>query len=300
MPKQRLNIADDGDPPVNTQAAALAERLRWLPVDGSDPTAVPAPLAQVLTPVRRYVHAQPTHTPINRIEYELLGALALSGWAMRAALTEAVNWHKGLDPRSGVFKQAWAHLQHADLWHCDLVRVAGRSVALVRLTDYGRERLTAVGLPACASEWDIILARHSGDAARQSEHTAAIVLFLHHARRFDYVAEACPMLPQAGRAQPDVRLLDDGEQIYVEVQGRGGEVWRRVQKWQNQVALQGHVALCACTPSAAERLAREAQRSGVRRGSATDLISLAQGQTLDLWTLRWSSPYMPLDRLCAP
>ena len=166
MLKQRMNIADDGDLPVNTQAAALAERLRWLPVDGSDPTAVPAPLAQVLTPVRRYVHAQPTHTPINRVEYELLGALALSGWSMRAALTEAVNWRRGLDPRSGVFKQAWAHLQHAGLWDCELVRVSGRSVALVRLTDSGREHLAAVGLTACASEWDTILARHSGDAAR--------------------------------------------------------------------------------------------------------------------------------------
>lgn len=76
--------------------AELAQQLAWLPTDGSDPTGVPAPLAAVLTPVKRYRHTAPSHAPINRLEYEFLAALALSGWSMRVALTAAVNDAKGL------------------------------------------------------------------------------------------------------------------------------------------------------------------------------------------------------------
>ncbi len=79
--------------------AGLAEQLAWLPTDGSDPTGVPAVLAAVLTPVKRYRHTAPKRAPLNRLEYEFLAALALSGWSMRAALAEAVNHSKDLHRR---------------------------------------------------------------------------------------------------------------------------------------------------------------------------------------------------------
>ncbi|MCX6031831.1 MAG: hypothetical protein NT169_21335 [Chloroflexi bacterium] len=277
--------------------ADLADRLRWLPVDGSDPTGVPAPVAEVLTPVRRYVRTLPKHTPLNRVEYELLAALAWSGWSLRAALTEAVNYHKYLDRRSGTYKLAWQHLAQAGLWACVLVRAGGRRLAMVRLTDHGRTRLAQVGVTAVAAEWDLIAARHSGGASGQLQHTGALCAFLYHARRHGYTGEPCPILAHAGRAQPDVLIENAIQQLYVEVQGRGGESWRRRQKWINQMALQECVALCADTPAAAARLAREAQLAGVPLGYATDLTSLATGATAGLWTLRWRSAYMPLERL---
>lgn len=301
MDEYEAEMADDAvlvDP-----IACLADQLRWLPQDGSDPTGVPRALATVLTPVTRYRRTLPTRTPANRIEYELLAALALSGWSLRVALTEAVNFHRGLDPRSGVYKQAWTRLTAAGLWDCQVARLGGQrgwQLALVRLTDAGWDRLAQVGVNAIESEWDTILARHSGDATRQLPHTASLITFLYHARRHGYSSEPCPILPHAGRAQPDALITDTHGSLYVEVQGRGGEIWRRRQKWANQVALQGQVALCAETPSAALRLAREAQQAGIRHGQATDLRSLAQSQMTGLWTLRWRSPYMPLDRLCTP
>lgn len=274
--------------------AGLAEQLAWLPTDGSDPTGVPAGLVIVLTPVKRYRHTAPRRTPANRLEYEFLAALGLSGWSMRAALAEAVNYGKDLHRRSGSFKLAWRQLEQAGLWQCALVRAGQRRLALVRLTAKGAALLAQAGLTVVASEWEQVEARHRGDTADQLRHTAAICAFLYHARRGGYAAQPCPVLPQASKAEPDVALTQAGPPIYVEVQRRGGEPWRRIDKWRNLYRLQGFVALCADTPALAERLAREAQQAGVPRGYVTNLTDLADGSP-GLWTHRWRSQHGPLE-----
>lgn len=273
----------------------LAQQLAWLPTDGSDPTGVPAPLAAVLTPVKRYRHTAPSHAPVNRLEYEFLAALALSGWSMRVALAEAVNQGKDLHRRSGSFKLAWRQLEQAGLWQSTLVRAGQRRLALVRLTDPGKALLAQVGVTAVASEWEQIEARHRGGGAGQIRHTAAICAFLYHARRNGYTTEPCPLVEGAGNAEPDAAIENDEEYLYVEVQGRGGETWRRADKWRNQYRLQGRVAICADTPLLAERLAREAQIAGVPVGYLTNLTDLADGFVKGLWTHRWRSQHSPLE-----
>ena len=47
--------------------AELAEQLKWLPTDGSDPTGVPAVLAAVLTRGKRYRRTAPKRSPLNRL-----------------------------------------------------------------------------------------------------------------------------------------------------------------------------------------------------------------------------------------
>ena len=206
---------------------------------------MPAPLATVLTPVKRYRHTAPSHASVNRLEHEFLAALALSGWSMRVALAEAVNHGKDLDRRSGSFKLAWRQLEQAGLWQAVLVRAGQRRLALVRLTETGKALLAQVGVTAVASEWEQIEARHRGGGAGQIRHTAAICAFLYHARRNGYTTEPCPIIEGAGNAEPDAGIENDEEQLYVEVQGRGGEAWRRADKWRNLYRLQGRVATLA-------------------------------------------------------
>ncbi len=266
-------------------SAALAEQLRWLPVDGERPTGVPRALADVLSPIRRYRRRPPSHASLDRLEYELLAALACSGWSLRHALVEAVNHDRYLAPRSGSLKLACAHLAHAGLWAAADVRVAGRRPVLVRLTPLGRASLAQVGITAIESEWEEIEARHAGGSAGQSAHTAAICLFTYQARRRGWRTEVCPVLG-GGRSAPDVRAARDLA-AYVEVQRWGGEMWRHADKWRNQFALQGFAAICAETPTLAARLAREAQLAGVPTGRITDLATLAAGGAPDLWTHYW-------------
>jgi len=198
----------------------LAQQLAWLPTDGSDPTGVPAPLAAVLTPVKRYRHTAPSHAPVNRLEYEFLAALALSGWSMRVALAEAVNHDKDLDRRSGSFKLAWRQIEQAGLWRCVLVRAGQRRLALVRLTETGKALLAQIGVTTVASEWEQIEARHHGGGAGQIRHTGAICAFLYHARRNGYTTEPCPIIEEAGNAEPDAGIENVAQPVPLAGPGR--------------------------------------------------------------------------------
>jgi hypothetical protein len=124
-------------------------------------------------------------------------------------------------------------------------------------------------------------------------HTAAICLFLHHARARGYATVACPTNPTFGMAEPDAVITRGDERTYVEVQGRGGWAWRKATKWRHQAELQGYAAICALTPAWARRLATEAQIVGVEIGYATDLATLANAAPMGLWTLRWRSRHSP-------
>jgi hypothetical protein len=270
------------------QLADLVDTLPW----GAN--GVPEPLAPLLT--RDQLRSKPSGgLPAGRIEYQLLAALGLSGWSVRADLVQAVNRHKGLRPRSGTYLAAFRRLAEAGLWTTFETSFSLRKLALVRLTPLGWQLLTETGLFVLASEWEQIEALHSGDTARQMAHTAAICVFLHHARVRGYATVACPLDPAFGPAQPDAAIARDGLRTYVEVQGRGGMPWRKAAKWRNQADLQGCAAICALTPAWARRLAAEAQIVGVEIGYVTDLATLANAAPAGLWTLRWRSRHSPLE-----
>ena len=270
------------------ELADLVDALPW----GAG--GVPEPLAPRLT--RDQLRAKRSGgLPAGRIEYQLLAALGLSGWSVRADLVQAVNLHKGLRLRSGTYLAAFRRLAEAGLWTTYATSFSLRKLALVRLTLLGRQLLQAAGTEGVTSEWERIEATHRGDTRRQIAHTAAICLFLHHARARGYATAACPTDPAFGPAEPDAAIARDGLWTYVEVQGRGGWAWRKAAKWRNQAELQGYAAICALTPAWAQRLAAEAQIVGVGIGYITDLATLANAAPAGLWTRRWRSRHGPLD-----
>ena len=119
------------------QLADLLDALPW----GAD--GVPEPLAPLLTRAQ----ACPKRSgglPAGRIEYQLLAALGLSGWSVRADLAQAVNLHKGLRPRSGTYLAAFRRLAQAGLWQTYETSFSQRKLALVRLTPLGWQLLAEV------------------------------------------------------------------------------------------------------------------------------------------------------------
>ncbi|MBP7961455.1 MAG: hypothetical protein KBG20_03795 [Caldilineaceae bacterium] len=254
----------------------LLPLLDRLPSDPHTFLGLPAALAPHLSTVKRA-----TRRPQPWTEYRLLAALALSGWSFRYGL--------GADPNSGQTKRAFHQLTSAGLWEEQRVRITVNAV-LVRLTPLARSLLTEVGLTPVESEWERMERLHRGDTSTQLAHTAAVCTFAHHARTFGYDAQVCPDVD--GPAEPDVLLVKDEETLFVEVQRRGGEPWRRVAKWHNLARLQGEVLLCAETPAQAHRFAQEARvHAGASQGRFTDLVSLFNG-TPGLFTHQWSSRYM--------
>jgi hypothetical protein len=228
------------------------------------------------------------------VAFQLLAALGISGWSARLDLQSAVNTIRRTSQASGVYVRAWQALKQAGLYETQTRFFGRRPVALARLTDLGRTLLAQAGVTPIASEWERIAASHRrAGAGEQMPHTAALCLFLHHARVRGYATEACPV-GDFGGAEPDAGIWRAGGLTYVEVQRRGGTVWRRARKWHHQYALQGYAAICALTPAWARRLATEAQLVGVSIGYVTDLATLAGAAPVGLWTHCWRSPHSPL------
>jgi hypothetical protein len=85
-----------------------------------------------------------------------------------------------------------------------------------------------IDVTAVASEWEQIEAWLWGGGAGPTKHTGAICAFLCHARRNGYTTEPCSLIIGAGNAEPDAWIEDDEEQLYAEVQSRGGAKWRNL------------------------------------------------------------------------
>jgi hypothetical protein len=275
----------------------LQEALARLPVAPNHPAGVPEPLAPYLSTPRRIAQVR---CALPWVEYRLLASLALSGWSLRYALMEAEAHNLGLVVRSGSLTRACTHLAQAGLWETTTVRLAA-AVSLVRLTPLGRALLAQVGLDVVESDWERVERLHRGARAGQRVHTAALCAFAYHARKRGYAVSLCP--PPVGPAEPDVLLNQDGQAIYVEVQGRGGSVWRRAEKWRAIGALPGEFAICALTPQQALRYAQEARRVRAVPSLATDLTTLHRCNPLSLWTHRWNSivePVLPASTFVEP
>jgi hypothetical protein len=260
----------------------LMRALAFLPADENTPTGIPQPLAAYLSNPRRIAQVR---LSLPWIEYRLLAGLALSGWSLRYELIQAEAAYHDQDPRNGTFNRASTHLEQVGLWQVATVRLA-TSVALVRLTELGQRLLTEIGLAPVTSEWDRMETQHRG-GDRQLQHTAAACLFAFHARIRGYRVTLCPKVD--GQAEPDLMIEKMGKSTFVEVQGRGGEAWRRAAKWHSAYRLQGEAAICALTPAQAVRYAREAQRAGVPCGRVTDLHTLYRDEPVGLWTHTWRS-----------
>lgn len=264
----------------------LLDQLDLLPLDPRDPRRLPKELAGYFSQVQRL--ARSPRLPLAMVEYRLLAGLAISGWSLRYALVELEAEAQETHVQSGTFNRAVRYLTAAKLWETTNVRLAGHRNTLVRLTEQGRQILGEIGLHATESEWGRIERLHRGNTLRQRTHTGAICAFAYHARSHGYDTEVCPAVP--GPGEPDLVLCDQqGNLLYVEVQGRGGEPWQRALKWQHLYRLQGEAAICALTPAQARRYAAEAQHAGIRQGRITDLYTLRYSQLSPLWTHRWQS-----------
>ena len=229
---------------------------------------------------------------IARITFQLLGALALSGWSVRRDLLGVVNSIHRINESSYPYKQAWRTLTGAGLVGAYAARFGGRPVILTWLTDLGRTALIEAGVPVVPAEWETITAQHRGaQEVNQHQHTAAICMFLSHARRRGYATTACP--PAPSYAEPDALIEQAGQRIYVEVQRRGGVRHKHVAKWRNQLALQGFVAICTEFASQTPAFIREVQELAQARGVITDLATLAADSQANLWTHCWPSAWAP-------
>jgi hypothetical protein len=274
---------------------AFADQLNALPFYRK---GIPENMEDLLLPPSGRVYMD---GGIARVAFGFLAMLALTGWSTRMDLVAIVNWQRQRPLASNRYQRVYNLLTQAGLWEVYTTSYRYHPVSFVRLTDKARELLIAADLPITPSEWNVIEASHRrAGLSEQMPHTTAICLFLHYARLRGYSTAACPTGNGLGRAEPDALIKRAGQRIYVEVQRRGGEHWRKMQKWRNQVALQGFSAICAETTRQAQVFAQEAQRHAeAPRGLITDIGTLVEQAPTSLWTHRWRSLYAPLEEITA-
>ena len=266
-------------PTATPETTALLERLRLLPTDPGKPFAIPEALHPLLS-VAQMQRQSNLETARVWLEYRLLALLALTGWSLRWALTEWEAGQRGIGPKSGSIKRAVRRLEGC-AWQAKTIRTVG-TYTLVRLSPEAKERLRAVGIEPVESEWERIERLHRGDTSLQQKHTAALCAFAWQARRRGWYTQVCPILDDPF-AEPDLLLRRGDEEVYVEVQRRGGSRYGRMAKWGNLARIQGFVAVCVMTPEALHYTRRELSSLHHRRMLLTDLHTLRYTEPAGLW-----------------
>jgi hypothetical protein len=210
--------------------------------------------------------------------------LAHKPWAARIEYEKEIGRYFELQPDSDRVQNVFRRdLRERDLIYAETFRYVGmRELALVRLTDEGRQYCQELGWTPCENEWEALVTRHSGDD--QFAHTASVVAFALSARLRGWRTSVLPQTEHR-LLMPDVMITNElGQSTYVEVE-RGT---RKYEKWRNYLKYQKRVALCAKTARGRATLVKECKSVGVP-GVATDLSYLAttRAPSSQLWIQRW-------------
>jgi hypothetical protein len=220
-----------------------------------------------------------------RREAMALYLMAKQGLSLRLEILEAIAEVDDVKARSGSLKRMIVNglipkgLATGDNLRMHLSQPA--QVAVLHLTDDGKDLCRILGWEPVESEWERLIRLHRGNS--QGAHTAGVLAFAYHSRRRGWKVEVLP--PVEGKSEPDVMVEKGDEKIYVEVEF-GSD---KPAKWRNLANLQGFVALCAATEDKRSKLVAECKLDRLK-GRATDIETLIKesgGVVGNLWHEKW-------------
>jgi len=152
----------------------------------------------------------------------------------------------------------------------------GSQLIVLVLSQDGRKLCELFEWKVVESDWERILRLHcQGDPEQekaQEAHTLNILSFIRNARYRGYRGMAVPLV--SGKSFPDAYVEREEEFSFVEVERSAKE---KTAKWQHQVELQGHVALCALDQKSRTRLVNDCKLDRhIHHGHATDMRTLME------------------------
>jgi len=263
-------LGGDGIAIATDDKAPPATRLKWPEI----PTKPPARFAPKLSRGDRW-----------KREALVLNLMATRGWSLRLEVLEALGAMVNVAPRSGSLKRlidkGLATNGLVDGQVITMYLSQPSKLAVLRLTDEGRELCRLLGWEPVESDWEKLIRYHNGE--EQEAHTAAVLSFVFHARKRGWSAETVPDTGNV-KAQPDAAVEKDNERVYVEVE-LGQD---KPTKWRNLAEMQGFVAICAANYEKRERLVGECKLDKIQ-GRATDIESLIRASEPPgpLWIDHW-------------
>lgn len=226
----------------------------------------------------------PVDVRLNPIDwpraYLFLAYMAETGCSLRFDIARKLEPQLEIDPDSGTIKRLFASMAGADLVvqeNAQLIRSS--EVALVRLTDRGKDTLRAAGINMIEkSEWELLIER--GFAGQDASMTLE---FLYHARERNWIAE---IAERRDEKSPEVFIHRAGDAL-------GWNVYMVTERFPR---VSGRFItdrpLGICTTNATRRGAFVAALKAAHcSGAATDLNTLIKTHRKnianELWIERW-------------
>jgi len=237
---------------------------------------------------------KPDYLPVTNLTWPRLAfalhQMATTGQAVRFELAKTLGEYYDLAVKSKSVRYTFQRLSELKLIHTETMLVVNSyEMAVVRLTDEGRELCHQFGWEPVENEWERLMRLHSG--GMQTRHTAAVLSMAYQARLRGWKTQVVPSINHPS-VFPDMVIEKRDQRIFVEVELRH----TKLNKWRNVHKLQGFVALCARTAKSRESLVRECRNLDIPV-MATDLLSLArvhrEADPGPLWLEHWKKEIIP-------
>jgi hypothetical protein len=217
------------------------------------------------------------------------------GLDIRLEIDHLISQVEGIGSRTGALRRIYDSLVDKNLISREVMEMSApnTSLAMLQLTQDGRQLCQILGWVVCESERQRINRMHQG--AQFPQHTLALMIFAMHARFRGYRVGVLPQLEGVQtNAVPDIYVSQSSpdkipETIYVEVELSNKEL---DQKWRNLAQIQSRVALCARNAQRRARLVGDCKLKNLH-GVATDLETLIACKVPDiskntpLWADEW-------------
>ena len=206
----------------------------------------------------------PMNTPIlkyykNReMLYRVLYWIAAGGYATRPdiALSMGMNMQISTIKKAGLLSIARAcnTLEKENLICQTQSRLWHATISLLRLTHTGRAYCQE-NFPwkVHYTDWDKLIQFHNG--LKWINHATTVLVFAYQARLRGWTVEVLPYEADLN-TQPDVRIIKDQKQTFVEVEMKASHAKSKLEKWQKQEQIQENVALCMLSTQGAANIAQ--------------------------------------------
>jgi len=237
---------------------------------------------------------KPDYLPVTNLTWPRLAfalhQMATTGLAVRFELAKTLGEYYDLAVKSKSVRYTFQRLSELKLIHTEIMLVVNSyEMAVVRLSDEGRELCQQFGWEPVENEWERMMRLHSG--GMQTRHTAAVLSMAYQARLRGWKTQVVPSINHPS-VFPDLVIEKADQRIFVEVELRH----TKLNKWRNVHTLQGFVALCARTAKSRETLVQECRNLNIPV-IAADLLSLArvhrEADPGPLWLEAWKKQITP-------
>jgi hypothetical protein len=216
----------------------------------------------------------------SKIAFYTLRLIAETGISLKAELEDVLQSFYRFENNVSILKSALGKkLDNTGLVISENLPnpIHGHSIKALRLSKKGVVFCRKFGWKVTTSEWMQLINGHRGDEWKK--HTSLVLYFCFQARKRGWQCELLPITSLVG-VEPDILISKNGINFYVEAETKARN---HLNKWKKANREQNYVAICTATPERRYYLIEEMRKVGVDNYYLTDLKTLVNLPSCNLW-----------------